>query len=537
LLTVHRRLTAGPVLRTGTLASYRGLVEAAGEPHVVRTELTGPIAGELRARRGALMALAHLTDLHFTDVESPVRFEFLNRFAGDSRFRELLTMQRPQEALNAHAIAAMVRAVNEISAGPVTGSPLDLVAMTGDAIDNAQSNELATYMSLFNGGMVKPASGGPELECVQAPGWPDEIFWKPDGGAYGRDRFRLAYGFPLVPGLLDRGLGSFEAPGLRLPWIGCHGNHEELCQGVGVVTPEIAQAMVGGRKPIALGEGFNPATAVELFVTRPEAFMSGTTVAITPDAGRRPARLQGFIEAHFQSAARPDGHGFTTANRRDGTAYYVHDTRTARLITLDTACPAGGADGCIDRDQVAWLEERLAEVHATYIDARGATVRTGNDNRLVVILSHHPLFMLQNHRAANRVEAAELRRLLHRFPNVVLWLNGHVHMNMVQAHANRSGLAVGFWEVTTSSLVDWPCQGRVVEIFDAGSGRLAIACTMVDHDGLADPGLAVTVPEMAGLHRQLAANDPMGGLASPRAGSPSDRNVVLALPAPFPLPR
>jgi len=78
---------------------------------------------------------------------------------------------------------------------------------------------------------------------------------------------------------------------LRLPWIGCHGNHEELCQGVGVVTPEIAQAMVGGRKPIALGEGFNPANAVELFVTRPEAFMSGTTVAITLDAWRRPARL------------------------------------------------------------------------------------------------------------------------------------------------------------------------------------------------------------------------------------------------------
>ena len=537
MLTVHRRLTAGPVLRTGTAAPYRGLVEAAGESHVVRTELTGPIAGELRARRGALLSIAHLTDLHVTDVESPARFEFLNRFAGDARFKELLTMQRPQEALNAHAIAAMVRAINAIDAGPVSGSPLDLVAMTGDAIDNAQANELATFMSLFEGGIVSPGSGGPDFEGVQAPGWPDEIFWKPDGGAYGRDKFRLAYGFPLVPGLFERGLASFEAPGLRLPWIGCHGNHEELCQGVGVVTPELALAMVAGHKPIALKEGFDPATALELFVARPQAFMSGPTLAVTPDAARKPAGMHGFVETHYRPSARPDGHGFTPANRREGTAYYVHDTRGVRLITLDTACPGGGADGRIGREQVDWLEQRLAEVHATYIGARGETVRTSNENRLVVILSHHPLFTLSNHRAQDNVQAEDLRRLLHRFQNVVLWLNGHIHMNLIQPHANRSGIAVGFWEVTTSSLVDWPCQGRLVEIFDAGSGRLAIACTMIDHDGLADPGAVVTPQELAGLHRQLAANDPFAGMATPRSGTAADRNVVLTLPAPFPLPR
>ena len=535
MLTTHRRLAAGPILRTGSVAPYRGLIEAEGEPHALRTELTGAVAGEVRARRGALLAMAHLTDLHVTDVESPARFEFLNRFAGDPRFRELLTMQRPQEALNAHAIAAMVRAVNEIEAAPVSGSPLDLLVMTGDGIDNAQWNELTTFLSLFEGGLVTPGSGGPELEGVQAPGWPEEIFWKPDGGAYGRDRFRLDYGFPLLPGLLDRGMRTFEAPGLRLPWIGCHGNHEQLCQGVGVVTPELALAMVAGRKPIALAEGFDPASALELFVARPEAFMSGPTVAVTADAARRPAGLRGFVEAHFRPAARPDGHGFTPANRREGTAYYVHDTRSVRLIMLDTACRAGGADGCIDRDQVAWLEERLAEAHAIYAGAGGETVRTANENRLVVILSHHPLFTLRNQRAPDSVGPEELRRLLHRFPNVVLWLNGHVHMNVVQAHANSSGPSVGFWEVTASSLVDWPCQGRVVELFDAGGGRLAIACTMIDHDGLADPGTAVTPPELAGLHRQLAANDPLAGMGTPRAGSKADRNVVLTLPAPFPL--
>src|SRR4029077_15212186 len=99
-------------------------------------------------RGPALLAFGHVTDLHVTDVESPARYEVLNRFAGDVRFRELLPMHRPQEALNVHAIAAMVRTFHAIDAAPVTGSPLDLLVMSGDAIDNAQANELATFMAL-----------------------------------------------------------------------------------------------------------------------------------------------------------------------------------------------------------------------------------------------------------------------------------------------------------------------------------------------------------------------------------------------------
>ena len=526
---------SGPVLRAGSSSSYRSLVTTEGERHSLRTELTGPTGHDVRARGNALLAIGHMTDLHVTDVESPARFEFLNRFAGDARFRELLTMQRPQEALNSHAIAAMVRAMNAIEAAPVSGSPLELLVMTGDAIDNAQANQFAIYMALFEGGMVTPASGGLEIESVQSPGWPDDIFWKPEGSGSAPDQFRIAYGFPLVPGLLDRAMRPFESQGLRMPWIGGHGNHEELCQGVGIVTPELARAMVAGRKPIGVPEGLDAATALETFVIRPHHFMSGATVAVTADPNRRPLDIGAFVEAHFRPGARPYGHGFTAANRRDRAAYYVHDTSSVRLIVLDTSCRAGGADGCINREQLAWLEERLVEGHAIYTDRGGETVRTSNTNRLVVIASHHPLFTLRNDRAAGAAQADEVLRLLHRFANVVLCLNGHVHMNLVQPHANREGSSVGFWEVTTGSMVDWPGQGRVVEIFDAGAGRLAIACTMVDHDGPADPGPALSPHEMAGLHRQLALNDPIAGAVTTRAGTSADRNVILTLPAPYPL--
>jgi hypothetical protein len=76
-------------------------------------------------------------------------------------------------------------------------------------------------------------------------------------------------------------------------------------------------------------------------------------------------------------------------------------------------------------------------------------------------------------------------------------------------------------------LVDWPCQARLVELFDAGDGLLAIACTMVDHDGPADPAGAIEPDQLAALHRELAGNVPIAGFDSGRDGTSLDRNVIL----------
>jgi metallophosphoesterase (TIGR03767 family) len=505
---------------------------------MVRSELIGATAAELPSGGRALACVAHLTDLHMTDVESPARFEFVNREYADPRFRELLPMQRPQEALNAQALEAMVRTINGIEGGPVTGAPLELVAMTGDAVDNAQENELNLFIDLFDGGYANPKSGGPEYEGVQSSSWPGDIYWKPGGVAHGEDLFASAYGFPRLPGLLERALQPFQALGLRLPWIGCHGNHEELCQGVGIVTKKLEAALAGTRKPFRLPDSFDRDAALETFVNRPEAFMAGPAIDVTADRSRRPLRRDSFVDAHFRLAGRPHGHGFTAQNREDATAYYVFDTPAVRFITLDTACPAGGADGCLGADQMRWLERRLEEVHSKFQSRHGLNVSTSHQDRLVVILSHHCLDTLSNPRAedSDYVAADDLPAMLHRFGNVVLWLDGHIHANRVRPRPDPLGATGGFWEVTTASLVDWPCQGRLVEVFDAGDGMVSIACTMVDHDGAI--AAANTEPEdLAGLHRELAGNAPFAGFASGRAGGPQDRNVILPLPAPFPLER
>jgi hypothetical protein len=115
---------------------------------------------------------------------------------------------------------------------------------------------------------------------------------------------------------------------------------------------------------------------------------------------------------------------------------------------------------------------------------------------------------------------------VHAEGNVVLGLNGHIHANEIRPRpdARRDG---GFWEVTTCSLVDWPCQARLVELFEAGDGLLAIGCTMIDHDGAADPAGSLEPAQLAGLHRELAGNAPFAGFDSGRDGAPMDRNVIL----------
>ena len=517
VLTTERTLGAGPVTGRGTEAAYRAVAEGPGEPHAVRLELAGADGGAVDpAPEGpAIACLAHITDLHVTDAQSPARFEWVNREWRDPRMRELLTMQRPQEMLNTHAIAALVRTVNNVAAGPVTGADLRLTVMTGDAIDNTQRNELTNFLALLDGGTVRPDSGGDGYDGVQRPDWPGDICWKPDGEP-GGDVFQSALGFPRRRGLLEQAVQPFAAEGLRTPWLGCYGNHEEVCQGVGVVTSALVEVMTGGRKTVDFPPRLDFDRAVDIFTEHPEDFTTGRAVSVTPDAARRPITRLEFIESHVRSGS----HGFTSRSTDDGVAYYVRDEGDVRFITLDTVCDAGGADGSIDPAQLHWLERRLEESQSSFTARDGTRATTSHRDRYFVILSHHGFDTLSNPRGERR--AAELLELLLRFENVVLWLNGHIHMNRIRPRL-APGRRHGFWEVTTSSLVDWPCQARLVEIYRTRSSRLAIACTMLDHDG----------EGLAGVHRELAANVPFNGFDSRRAGEPGDRNAILLLPAPF----
>jgi metallophosphoesterase (TIGR03767 family) len=549
ILTVQRTLVPGDLLRGGRPQGYRDPATPTGESHTRRDDLVArqPDATEPRTPPGRrpLLAFAHATDLQLADVQSPVRFEFCNRHVDDPRFDRLVPMHRPQEALIARATQAMVGTLNAIREAPVTGVPVELVVTTGDAVDNAQWNEMRMFLALFDGGLVRPNSGGLRYEGVQSLAWDDDSYWKPDGDtATGADAYRLRYGFPHLPGLLEHALAEFASTGLRLPWLACFGNHEVLTAGVGLLTEAIRDQLVGAGKAAGPLTDLGPGPILEQFIQAPDALLHGQRRPVTADPARRAVTRAEFVAGHFSELATPQGHGFTEANRRDGTAYYVHDVGAVRLICLDTTCRAGAADGCLDSDQFGWLREQLETSHSRYLAPDGTTVTTGEQDRLVVLFSHHGIDTLTNTRTPHHgpqgvrlVAAPELLELLHRFDNVVAWVNGHQHRNRVVPRADPANRSNGFWEVTTSSLMDWPCQARVIELADNRDGTLSVLCTMVDHDGVVqpDPHGEQTGGWLAGLHRELASNEPWRGFGSGREGDPADRNVDLRLPAPFDL--
>jgi hypothetical protein len=67
----------------------------------------------------------------------------------------------------------------------------------------------------------------------------------------------------------------------------------------------------------------------------------------------------------------------------------------------------------------------------------------------------------------NAVTLPQLLEELHRHPNLLLWIAGHRHLNVIKAFPSPDPVNAperGFWQVETSSLRDFPQQVRTFEI-------------------------------------------------------------------------
>ena len=500
--TTRSAIARGPALGGG----WRDLVVAPGEPNPEAIPL-----GEVIA------CIWHLSDLHVCDAESPARMEYLDRYADpDSPYRSLLGdigTYRPQEALTVQVAASMVSAVNAHTTGPVTGRPVDSVVITGDVTDNAQLNELSWYQGVLDGGVISPRSGDPTTSSwvgATDPSTWDERFWHPDGPPPGvePDLPSRRYGYPSIPGLTEAVRRDVRSPGLALPWLTVPGNHDSLLQGTVVPDNDLRSLALGDERITGLGPGHDPVSAAQA--------MGEVGPARYSHDGTSPrARIEADTARDF---VRPGDFARVTRGGSSEATYFASDVGGLRLIALDTVNPHGGWQGSIDADQLDWL---IAE-----LDAVG--------DRVVVIASHHPSHTIVNdyapEHAGRRILGPTIVRTLLAHPSVVAWIAGHVHCHSATRHGDET---TGFWEITTSSLIDWPQQGRILEfIRDTAAGEIAIVSTVIDHLAPAQwSASALDDPvNLAAISRTLAANDYRLRHDSPRGdrlnSSPAMRNNV-----------
>lgn len=213
----------------------------------------------------------------------------------------------------------------------------------------------------------------------------------------------------------------------------------------------------------------------------------------------------------------PVGHGYSTANLDAGTQYYSFRIADDVIgVSLDTTDPGGHYQGSIGTKQLRWLDRTLRE----------------NKDSYVVVFSHHTSDSMDNtrpdpaHLGERRHNGQEVVTLLTGHSNVLAWVNGHIHRNVITAHSAPGGRS--FWEISTASHIDFPHLARVIELTDNKDGTISVFTTLVESAAPHRTDFAdLSQTGLAALYRELAYNAP--GSSNKLGGGSGDRNTELVL--------
>ncbi len=361
---------------------------------------------------------------------------------------------------------AAIRTVNALH----KRSPFDFGIALGDDTNNTQYNELRWFIDVMDGKVIRPSSGAHAGECT------------------------IDYQRP------------FKAAGLdeSIPWYQAIGNHDQFWMGSAYENAKTMQAHTGNT---VIDMASNPASATDALMGTglymgvvdgstpygdvvkggPEALFP-TPPKVVADPDRRSlststSTTHNWMREFFNTTSMPVGHGFSRANLDNDFACYSFAPKSnipVKMIVLDDTVKGTGqpdyAAGALDQPRLDWLKAELQE---------------GQDhNKLMIIAAHIPILPQTSltdpaPMHISLLDDVALLAALHTYPNLILWISGHRHLNVVTAQAYDATVQGqspenSFWEVETASLRDFPQQFRTFDISRNSDNTISIFVTDVD---------------------------------------------------------
>lgn len=559
---MHCRRTLLPLSAAGLLATCTGAwaasIDCTASSYTART-LAG---GAVTLPSVPVLRFAQLSDVHIFDDDGSPAFNgselepALEPTIGNG------SAQRLQDEYTDEVLNAMVSTINTCNAR----SPIELMIATGDNIDTMTLNELRRYIDNLDGVSgadtayeancgytTRDSNGNAKLGAAPCTADMQAAFAVPTGKLVadsqsnppepGRpaDQFMPTRSPRQNAGTIASsaaGLSYTVAPGLP-PVLRCN-DGEADCTNHKLAVPYYA---VFG----------NHDGSVRGTVTMQRPFQAGTA----PHGRYFFQSQREWINEFFYTTESPgpSGHGFRYAgarladadDRNDG--YYAFDAGAngaVRMIVLNTlydgvrnevhrrgqtgadtqgvvagnevSNPIGLEQGVLSTEQYDWLAGELAAAAAA--------------GKAALVFSHHPDRSFSDRRLGFAADGGktslEFDALLGRADfggnpsTLVAHIAGHTHENIIRpcapgscevgAGGPQATVGHSFWRVETASLIDYPQEGRIIEVYSLGNRRYALRLTMLSPDP--NDGVAALSHRLSIAEATCNVSQMLGGPAS-----------------------
>lgn len=432
-----------------------------------------------------LLSFFAMTDIHISDKESPTQCIYFGYQGGNSSAYSAIKLYTTQ------VLDAAVQTVNALH----KKNTFDFGISLGDDCDNNQYNELRWFVDVLDGKVITPSSGdhaGADTIDYQKP---------------------------------------YKAAGIdsTLKWYQTLGNHDHFWMGSWPANDYVRQAYTG-EYILNLG---NPLTGLDgrgyymgaidgrtpygdIIGVGPVANFISPPMVLAADPNRHPLSIKEWMSEFFNTSSSPVGHGFSQANIDAGFACYSFEPKSdvpIKVIVLDDTqrdyeqnLGIPYAFGSLDQERYNWLVAELDKGQA--------------EGKLMIIAAHIPIAVGTNPMSSTMsiwssispISQDTLLAKLHTYSNLILMIAGHRHCNAITAlkSPDPNHPELGFWEIETSSLRDFPQEFRTFSILRNNDNTISIIAT--DVDPAVKEGSLAAISRSYGIATQVFDNNPIGFL-------------------------